>query len=223
MFTKNVARVTRREPLVEQERLTLPKHLSSPTYSIGFVLLNLWGGCNILSTIACFFSFVHPPQGLRNRNSGWENVGKFTLTLKMWSFFKFRLMTYVKFQWRTMWYHDIRSYLQKLIKVNAKMCTERNHISCICIWSYVCFISWSTPRNWTWGPVKNENLRQKRSFQLSHCELSIYMQQYSSSTCIWSIYLSVDTIFQRLWLLSWVPWWRIAANKEASEPRVPVG
>ena len=38
--------------------------------------------------------------------------------------------------------------------------------------------------------VKDENLRQKRWFQLSHRELSIYVWQHSSSTCIWSIYRS---------------------------------
>jgi hypothetical protein len=35
--------------------------------------------------------------------------------------------------------------------------------------------------------------------QFSHCELSI-------STCIWSKYISVDTIFQSLWFLSEFPW-----------------
>ena len=29
-----------------------------------------------------------------------------------------------------------------------------------------------------------------------NCELSIYVQQHSSSTCIWSMYLSVDTLLQ---------------------------
>jgi hypothetical protein len=29
----------------------------------------------------------------------------------------------------------------------------------------------------------------------------MYMKQHSSSTCIWSIYLSDDTIFQSLWFL----------------------
>jgi hypothetical protein len=29
---------------------------------------------------------------------------------------------------------------------------------------YVCFIPWPTPRNWQWGAVKNENLRQKDDF-----------------------------------------------------------
>ena len=49
------------------------------------------------------------------------------------------------------------------------------------------------------------------------------MQQHSSSTCIWSIHLSVDTIFQSLWFLSGFPWQRVAPNKEATEPRVPLG
>jgi hypothetical protein len=40
---------------------------------------------------------------------------------------------------------------------------------------YVCFIPWPTPRNWEWGAVKNEIVRQKRWFQFSHCELSIHM------------------------------------------------
>ena len=46
----------------------------------------------------------------------------------------------------------------------------------------------------------------KEMFQFSYCELSIYMQQHSSSTCIWSIYLSDDTIFHSLWFLSGFPW-----------------
>jgi len=37
---------------------------------------------------------------------------------------------------------------------------------------WVCFLSWHTPRNWQWGLVKNEFLRQKGWFQFSHCELS---------------------------------------------------
>ena len=35
--------------------------------------------------------------------------------------------------------------------------------------------SWPTPRNWQWGTVKNETLRQNRWFQFSHCELSIHI------------------------------------------------
>ena len=44
-----------------------------------------------------------------------------------------------------------------------------------------CSIPWDTPRNWQWEPIKNETSRQKRSFQFSYCELSIYMQQHSSN------------------------------------------
>ena len=46
-------------------------------------------------------------------------------------------------------------------------------------------------------------LYDKRDY--SHCELSIYMYQHSSSTCTLSIYLSVDPIFQSLWFLSGLP------------------
>jgi hypothetical protein len=34
-------RLTRRVPLVEQELTTLPEHLSSPPFLVGFVLLDL--------------------------------------------------------------------------------------------------------------------------------------------------------------------------------------
>ena len=39
----------------------------------------------------------------------------------------------------------------------------------------VCFIHWSSLQNWQWGLVKNETSRQRRWFQLSYCELSIYI------------------------------------------------
>jgi hypothetical protein len=71
--------------------------------------------------------------------------------------------------------------------------------------------------------VKNETLRQKRWLQCSHCELSIYMLQHYSSTCIWSISLSVETIFQSLWFISGFHWHRVAVSKEATESRVPLG
>jgi hypothetical protein len=32
------------------------------------------------------------------------------------------------------------------------------------------------------------------------------MCQHSSSTCIWSLYLSADRIFLNLWLLLWYTW-----------------
>ena len=41
--------------------------------------------------------------------------------------------------------------------------------------------------------------------------------------CIWKICVSVDTIFQSLWLLSWFPWQRVDVTKETTEPRVPGG
>ena len=39
---------------------------------------------------------------------------------------------------------------------------------------YACFIPLLTCRNWQWGAVKNETLRQKRLFQFSLCELHLY-------------------------------------------------
>jgi len=37
----HVTRLSRQVPLVEQELLTLPEHLSSPPVFVGFVLLDL--------------------------------------------------------------------------------------------------------------------------------------------------------------------------------------
>ena len=45
------------------------------------------------------------------------------------------------------------------------------------------------------GRLRTKTLPQKISFQFFHCEISIYMQQNCSSTCIWSyicIQVSVD-------------------------------
>ena len=60
----------------------------------------------------------------------------------------------------------------------------------------------------SYGCLYERNLRNLRSFQLSHFELSIHMWHHSSNTCIWSIYMFQDFL---------------AANKEATEPRVPSG
>jgi hypothetical protein len=57
-------------------------------------------------------------------------------------------------------------------------------------YKWICFISWHTHRNWMWGRIKNETLRQKRWFQFSHCELSIYMVQHSDSTYLHMEYTS---------------------------------
>ena len=48
----------------------------------------------------------------------------------------------------------------------------------------------------------------------------LYVATFHISTCIWSIYLSVHTIFQSLWFLSGFLWWWVAANKEPTEPKV---
>jgi len=70
-------------------------------------------------------------------------------------------------------------------------------------YSLVYIITRSSPRNWQWGLIKNETLPQKRWFHSSHCELSIYMQQHSSSTCIVSIYLSVFVLGYWFCLFRW--------------------
>ena len=41
---------------------------------------------------------------------------------------------------------------------------------------------------------------KKRWFQFPPSEYSIYMWQHSNNTCIWSILISVDTVFQSLFL-----------------------
>ena len=41
-------------------------------------------------------------------------------------------------------------------------------------WNKNVYIPWPTLRNWQWGVVKNDTLWQKRWFQFSHCEHSIY-------------------------------------------------
>ena len=46
------------------------------------------------------------------------------------------------------------------------------------------------------GWLRTKLYDKKRVFQFSHCKLSIYMWQHSSSTCTWRIYLSVDTTFK---------------------------
>ena len=55
LITGFVTRVTRRVPLVEQELLTLPEHLSSPLFLVGFVLLDL---LFYMCVFCCCLSFV---------------------------------------------------------------------------------------------------------------------------------------------------------------------
>ena len=42
-------------PLVEQELLTLPEHLSSPRFVVGFMLLDLWFCMCVLWIVVCPF------------------------------------------------------------------------------------------------------------------------------------------------------------------------
>ena len=65
-------------------------------------------------------------------------------------------------------------------------------------YKWICFISWHTHRNWMWGRIKNETLRQKRWFQFSHCELSIYMVQHSDSTYLHMEYTSKFMWYSRV-------------------------
>ena len=44
---------------MEQELLTLPEHLSSPPFVVGFLLLNLYIYMYVLSIVVCTFSFGH--------------------------------------------------------------------------------------------------------------------------------------------------------------------
>ena len=59
LITGFVTRLIRRVPLVEQELLTLPEHLSSPPFVVGFLLLNLYIYMYVLSIVVCTFSFGH--------------------------------------------------------------------------------------------------------------------------------------------------------------------
>jgi len=67
---------------------------------------------------------------------------------------------------------------------------------------FFCFMPWHTPRHWQWEPVKNETSRQKRSFQFSYCELSIYMQQHSSSDIPELVVSMMFSVIGRLLLLA---------------------
>ena len=53
---------------------------------------------------------------------------------------------------------------------------------------------------------------KKRWFQFPPSEYSIYMWQHSNNTCIWSILISVDTVFQ-----SWFLWGLLLTRKILSQ------
>ena len=59
------------------------------------------------------------------------------------------------------------------LKLISSTCSSWSHLS-HWTWNkgyhryrYVCFTSWPTPRNWKWGVVNNETLRQRIWFQIS--------------------------------------------------------
>ena len=41
--------------------------------------------------------------------------------------------------------------------------------------------------------------------------------------CVWSVHLSIDTIFQNMLFVSWFIWWRFTAYKKATEPMIRSG
>ena len=66
---------------------------------------------------------------------------------------------------------------------------------------------WCQPRNWQWGVVKNESYEKRDDFNFPficrtipvESAYEVYISQliqHSSRVVIWSIYLSVDPIFQ---------------------------
>jgi hypothetical protein len=74
-----------------------------------------------------------------------------------------------------------------------------------------------THRQLYWEQIQDETLLLQM-ISLCHCEMSIYMYQYSNSICIWSIYLSIYTIFKRLCFLPWFSWRRVIRENESDEP-----
>jgi hypothetical protein len=69
-----------------------------------------------------------------------------------------------------------------------------------------------------WGLLKSETLWWKRWFQLFDCELSIYkyIETFKQTLHMEYIYPSVDTTFQRLWFISWFPWYMAVANSQSN-------
>jgi hypothetical protein len=61
LITEFVTRLTRRVPLVEQKLLTLPEHLSSPRFLVGFVLLDLLFICMFCRSLFVLLYFFFWP------------------------------------------------------------------------------------------------------------------------------------------------------------------
>jgi hypothetical protein len=78
-------------------------------------------------------------------------------------------------------------------------------------YSYVRFISWPIPWNW-----QREQNYDKRHFNSPIVNFPLICSNICTTGI--DIYVSVDTVFQRLWCLSWFPLLRVAANEESTEP-----
>jgi hypothetical protein len=76
-------------------------------------------------------------------------------------------------------------------------------------------LSWSIQQSFQYG---SKPYNKRDDFNLP-----IVNFPFKCSTCICSIYLSVDPIFQSLWFLSGLLWQRVDANKKDTNPRVPIG
>jgi hypothetical protein len=58
-------------------------------------------------------------------------------------------------------------------------------------WKCITYTAWYETRTWHSRIAENKTLRQKRWSNISHCILSICMQEHSNITFIWSIYFSL--------------------------------
>ena len=72
------------------------------------------------------------------------------------------------------------------------------------------------------GRLRTKRCGKRDDFNFPIVNFPFICSNIPPASCIWSIYLSDDTIFQSLWFLSRSRS-RVSANKEATEPRVPFG
>jgi hypothetical protein len=56
------------------------------------------------------------------------------------------------------------------------------------------------------GRLRTKLYNKRDDFNLPIVNFPFICGNMIGSTCIWSIYLSVDAIFQSLWFLSGIPW-----------------
>lgn len=71
-----------------------------------------------------------------------------------------------------------------------------------------------------WLSVKNETERNITRETIAFFLLWTFLL-ICSRTCISSISLSEDMVFQSSYFLSWFPWWDVGDNKAATEPVGP--